>query len=168
MGLFLAGIDMPGNKKPKKKYVKKPEVFQTPITIRFKKENEIELKLEPLLSVEDLIAGRGDHRKWNDLVIRLNMGQILAKTMFDEAVEPVSKALDIMVDLNNRNVGSPDSTFDVSNDEYTAIKSAVQLCNEMESLSTRRELRDAVKQVYKENDAYHKKVAKIRQRLATT
>jgi hypothetical protein len=135
---------MAANKKPRKAYKPKPAVL--PMPIRFNAADERELQLIPHIEFAKLKAMTADEPTWHTLVYRLNAGLLLADKHFDADARAVCGfALDSMVSIKERfaKVGK----WGANGDELRAIGDALNLVDEMQKASTRRELRDTMKHV---------------------
>lgn len=129
--------------------------IQLPINIRFAANHETQLMHVPMLSAEKMRDGTADESDWHALAHRLNWGLLLNKANFNEGVDPIDEALDILLDIKDR---SPTQT------EFSKIMDALGVCNDMQKMCTRRELRDSLELVYQKNE-YLIKVEEIKDRL---
>lgn len=156
---------MAGNKKPKKRYKPKNGIgfIQLPVNFRFHQQAETELQLTPMQFMTSFVNGTGDETAWNTVVARLNIGRVLAESHFTDQVDDMGRGLDAMVEINNRHVRT--GKWGASKQEYDDAFQSLILCNEMQKLCTRRELRKALEDVYADNNEYHRKLLKIKHNL---
>jgi hypothetical protein len=133
------------NKSPRKSYKQKPVVL--PMPYRFNRDGEIDLQLIPHLEFQKLKLMCADDETWNTLAARVNVGYVLANSYAgDKQKTACSLALDALVLIKNRHyeIGK----FWSSGDELEAIGEALNLTDDMQKASTRRDLRDALEHVY--------------------
>ena len=139
---------MAASKKPRKKYVPKPQ-RQIPIMFRHNSESERTLQLLPHVEYMKLKNGIADEESWNTLACRLNIGQKLAHN--DKYGEDVRNTTDAAITAIKciydrfKNVGK----FGATGDELLQIGDALNLTDELQKASTRRELLNATEYVFK-------------------
>ena len=105
------------------------------------------MQLIPHLEFAKLKAMEADESTWHTLAARLNVGQLLAHRHFNEAEKIICRnALDAMVSIRDRH--SKVGKWGGTGDELRDIGKALNLTDEMQKASTRRELRDTISHVY--------------------
>jgi hypothetical protein len=128
---------MASNKRPKKKY--RPKVHtELPINIRFGADAELKLQLIPHQYLQNLRQGQGREEEWHAMAARMNLGNTLAYTYFEDAAQALDDAC-----LALRSVWERFERTDRwggSGDELVT--------DEMQLLCTRRELDGAMNHVY--------------------
>ena len=89
------GVDMAGNKKPKKRYKPKNGIgfIQLPVNFRFHQQAETELQLTPMQFMTSFVNGTGDETAWNTVVARLNIGRVLAGSHFTDQVDDMDSEI---------------------------------------------------------------------------
>lgn len=136
--------------------------IQLPINIRFSAQDETRLMQTPIESAERLLAGTADESDWHTTIMRLNWARLLNKANFDEGESLIEAAQDAMRAIKAR--GEKYGTWSASTPEHKVINEALVLCNQMQKMCTRRELRDALQAVYDQNE-YLNKTQAIKDRL---
>jgi hypothetical protein len=138
---------MARNKKPRKRHIAKPH--QLPVTIRFNADDERTLQLVPHQELALLMAGDGTEQSWHTITCRLNIGMTLARIRdTGEEIVTMAQALDAVCDVSDRfkRIGK----WGASGEEAKLIGAGLVLTDDMQLDSTRREMRDAMKYVFKE------------------
>lgn len=146
----------------KAKPVKGAGHIQMPITMRFSAEDETKLMLEPVKGAERLRDGTADESDWHAVILRLNWGRLLNKANFTDGESLLAEAQDAMRAIKAR--GLQYGTWSASTPEFNTISTALTICNQMQTMCTRRELRDALQAVYDQNE-YLNKTQAIKDRL---
>lgn len=119
----------------------KPKSTLHPL-MRFSPENESKLQYEPRMALEFFRCGKGAPEHHTTLVFRLNWGRHMATDLFDNA-----DVVQVIVKAQNA-VGGIKSRFDrldawgVSAEEFDSIGAGLDLVDEMQLQSTRKELRE--------------------------
>lgn len=138
---------MAANKKPKKKY--KPPVYRPalPINMRFDGATELKLQLIPHQYLENLRKGELKEPDWHALASRMNLGNTLAYTYFDDAKEAMDLACRALrsVWLRFERTGK----WGGSGEELGQIGDGLNLTDQMQLNCTRRELDYAMEHVYR-------------------
>lgn len=130
---------MAGNKKPRKAHAGRARWKGLPISIRFDSACERDLQLYPHAELSKLRDGVATAEAWHTIVARLNVGQVTAHRHFtNEAQKACRTALDSMVCVRERHarVGK----WGISGDEFATVGAALNLTDDMQLNSTRREL----------------------------
>lgn len=146
----------------KAKPIKGAGHIQISITMRFSAEDETKLMLEPIKCAERLRDGMAEEGDWHAVILRLNWARLLNKANFDQGEDLIEKAQDAMRAIKAR--GLQYDSWSASTPEFNAIHEALILCNQMQTMCTRRELRDALQAVYDQNE-YLNKTQAIKDRL---
>lgn len=136
--------------------------IQLPINMRFSAEDETKLMLEPVKCAERLRDGTAEEGDWHAVILRLNWGRLLNKSIFNEGEGLLAEAQDAMRSIKAR--GLQYGSWSASTPEFNSISEALTLCNQMQTMCTRRELRDALQAVYDQNE-YLNKTQAIKDRL---
>ena len=136
--------------------------IQLPINIRFSAQDETRLMQTPIESAERLLAGTADESDWHTVMERLNWARVLNKSNFDQGEQMVEEGQNAMRAIKAR--GLQYESWTASTPEFNTISGALVLCNQMQTMCTRRELRDSLQAVYDQND-YLKKTQAIKDRL---
>ena len=141
---------MAGNKKPRKKY-RRMVIYTTsnplPITMGITAEMKTELQLPPHLILEAFKNGAGTEEGAHTLAAAVNLGAVMARTQPQEVRDVMEAALHAMHAVMRRGQGN---VWGMSGPEMTAIGEGLALANDMQDISTRRDLRNAIATVYRE------------------
>lgn len=134
---------MAKNKRPRKPYVRR--FFGDPITIGVDPEQKLHMKLIPHQELDRLRTGDGNEVSWNTIVCRLNIGGVMSvKQNFSEDPTPtIRAALNAMVALQERREKT--GRYVATGDELRAIGEGLNLVDDMQDATTRREQRDALR-----------------------
>ena len=136
--------------------------IQLPINMRFSAVDETKLMLEPVKCAERLRDGTAEEGDWHAVILRLNWARLLNKAHFNEGESLIEEAQNAMRTIKAR--GDEYSSWSASTPEFNSIITALGVCNQMQKMCTRRELRDALQAVYDQND-YLNKTQAINDRL---
>lgn len=146
---------MPANKKPRKKYRPKfsPGQIVLPKNIRYSQSNELMLQLIPHQELERLRDGTADEGTWHTLTMRLDWGLFMAIDHFEDDVAKtaIREGLEALLSIKDRNAKL--SKWGASGSEFKAIGLALNLTDEMQSKTTRREQDDSLQAMLRLNDA---------------
>ena len=146
----------------KAKPVKGAGHIQLPINMRFSAQDETRLMQTPIESAERLRDGTADEIDWHTVMERLNLARVLNKANFDQGEQQIEAGQNAMRAIKAR--GLQYESWTASTPEFNTISMALVLCNQMQTMCTRRELRDSLQAVYDQND-YLKKTQAIKDRL---
>lgn len=135
---------MANNKRPKKKY--RPRERVLPITIRFNTETEIQLQLLPHQYLELLRTAEFEEHMWHAMAARMNLGNTLAYTYFEEAKRPMDLACNALRSVWDRHGRT--GKWGASGEELGRLGDGLNLTDEMQLTCTRRELDRAMEHVY--------------------
>lgn len=134
-------------KRRNKKYRPKCIPGTLPVVFALAPEKKTDLRLPYHLSLEALRNGKGGDDDSHTIFSSLLIGRELAKLYQDETQQTVLRGIEAITAVKERgNQGK----WGVSGDQFKAISEALVLVDEMQDASTRREVRDAIKQVWKE------------------
>ncbi len=141
---------MPGNKKPRKKM--RRVWAGLPKTIRFGQREENLLMLVPHAELDKFRDGTADEGTWHTITMRLDWGAFMSIDHFDniEANDQIRDALDAMLSIKDRHERT--GKYGVSGDEFFKIGEALNLTDEMQKQTTRREQEESLKAMLKLND----------------
>lgn len=153
---------MAKNKKPAKKYRPKhpPGQVVLPKTIRFGLREENMLMMVPHQELERLRDGTADESTWHTITMRLDWGCFLSIDHFQniEVNDSIKAALDSMVSIKDRYKRT--NKWGVSGDEFFKIGEALNLIDEMQKQTTRREQEDSLNAMMRLNAALLKEQQK--------
>lgn len=143
---------MPKSKKPKKAYRKKYPEGQLPIVFRHSNESDLSLKVIPKKDLEKLRIGEADEYTINTLAFRLNWGYVMAGEIFDtpEARSIMEKSLEALRSVKERREKT--GKYGVTGDEFFAMGDALNMTDEMQAGSTRREQQKCLDALYLINE----------------
>lgn len=134
---------MPKSKKPRKKYRPRYVEGQLPITIRHSAASDMMLQMIPQSELEKLRDGTADEFVVNNLKFRLNWGHVMSNECFDtpEARAVTLAGIDAIREVEARyaRLGKWGCTMP----EFAAMGDALNLTDEMQAQTTRRQQRDA-------------------------
>lgn len=133
-------------KRRNKKYVPKP-MAAIPIIFGLASEKKTDLRLPYHLSLEALRTGNGTADDAHTIFSSLLIGRELARLYQSETQQTVMSGIDAIAAVKER---GDQGKWGVSGEQFKAISEALVLVDEMQDASTRREVRDAIKTVWKE------------------
>lgn len=126
--------------------LRKSKIFHSdmlPINFRFDSEAETKLQLVPHSQLERFLAGCGDIVAFEDVACRCNFGALMAQKHYTAAeIAPAKEALIALLAMQHRYKTT--GKWGVSGDEFTAIKAGLNMTDEIQKNSTRREMRDVL------------------------
>lgn len=119
-----------------------------PINMRFSCDVETKLQLIPHDSLANFKAGRQTEPDWHTLAARCNLGSTLARDHFEEATQTMNAAIEALASSWQRfkRLGR----MGMTGEEYNAVATALVLTDDMQKLSTRRELDAAMTTVFQQ------------------
>ena len=134
---------MPKSKKPRKAYKPKYVEGQLPITIRHTNASDTMLQMIPHSDLERLRDGTADDYVANTLAFRLNWGYVMAGEYFDtpEARACTEAGLAAIRSVKERHERL--GKWGCTGPEFAAMGQALNLTDEMQAQTTRRQQRDA-------------------------
>ena len=139
---------MPKSSKPKKAYRPKYPKGQLPIVFRHSNEADLSLKVVPKKDLEKLRLGEADEITINTLAFRLNWGYIMAGEIFDnpEVRKGMEMGLEAIRHIKDRfkRLGK----YGANGAEFAALGEALNLTDEMQKSSTRREQQQCLDALY--------------------
>ena len=149
---------MAKNKKPAKKYKPRPAIL--PKVFRFGRHEENMLMLVPHTELDKLRDGSADEGTWHTITMRLDWGCFMSIDHFQniEVNDTIKAALDSMVSIKDRYKRT--SKWGVSGDEFFKIGEALNLIDEMQKQTTRREQEDSLNAMMRLNAALLKEQQK--------
>lgn len=138
---------MSASKKPRKKYI--PKLPRIPVIFGITQDASRDLQLVPHAELLKLRNGLADEPTWHTLVCRLNVGMTIAHQgkQNDEVKKTMAESLQAMRDVWVRHEKT--SKWGASGEELKAIGDGLVLTDDLQNVSTRRELREAVNHVYR-------------------
>lgn len=126
-----------------------------PINVRFNRETETKLQLIPQAALASFKAGGQQEADWHTLAARVNLGATLAHKHYEaggdahQAMNDAMEALRTSWDRFKR-LGK----MGMTGDEYNRIALAINLTDEMQMQCTRRELDEAMTEVFRQAAVY--------------
>ncbi len=143
---------MATNKKPKKKYKPKtaPGFFQIPSVIRYGSKEELNLQMVPHDELEKLRTGDADEFTFNTLAFRLNWGYVMAGDLFPDVLDVMESGLAAVRSVRVRNEAT--QRWGAAGDEFFAIGDALNMTDEMQKKTTRKEQLDAIRKTMSVNE----------------
>ena len=139
---------MPGNTKRRKPGRPAREIGKLPVTLRQRFDSDTHLKLVPLEHLDKILRGDGDNEAFCTLAYRLLVGEGLARAHFDHQPEAMTTMNDAKRALHA--VGTryhKTGRVGFTGDEYRALSPAINLIDDMQNLTTRRQQREAYRAV---------------------
>lgn len=148
---------MAKNKKPRKVYRPKFEQGAMPVTFRHNTEADTLLKLIPQDELDKLRNGTADEYTVNTLAFRLNIGYVMAGEKFEggEVRAMLEAALDALRGVKERFKRA--GTYGCSQTEFQAIGDGLNLTDEMQEKTTRREQGEVLRIVTEVNNTMKEK-----------
>lgn len=139
---------MPKSSKPKKAYRPKYQKGQLPITFRQSSDSDTMLQFIPHDELEKIRAGEADEYTINTLAFRINWGYIMAGEIFDnpEVRKGMEMGLEAIRHIKDRfkRLGK----YGANGAEFAALGEALNLTDEMQKSSTRREQQRCLDALY--------------------
>lgn len=134
----------------KRKHRGRPARAQRALSImfRFSRDDDINLQIRAHAALQHVSTGNADERDWHAIGARVNVGQVLSRQAFPDRTdvhELMDQAVLAVVSLGKRYraVGRMVAT----GQELTVIGDALQLIDEMQKETTRRQQRAATRLV---------------------
>ncbi|SPA44627.1 hypothetical protein [Cupriavidus taiwanensis] len=125
------------------------ETGALPVMFRHAGSDDNKLKLIPHAHLSKILAGEGDSECWHALVFRLNCACAIANKSFahqPEVQDEMERALAAMVEIGKRFKRT--GKLGCTGDEFRVVGAALNLADEIQDATSRREQRDAYKFVY--------------------
>jgi hypothetical protein len=125
------------------------ETKALPVIFRHSGGADTDLKLIPHMMLDKIIRGEGDEECWHTIVFRLNCGCAIANKSFahqPEAQDEMEKALVAICEVGKR--WKRTGKFGCTGDEFRVIGDGLNLADELQEATTRREQRGAYRWVY--------------------
>ena len=125
------------------------ETSALPSVFRHSGSADTDLKLIPHAMLDKMLHGEGNEECWHTIVFRLNCGCAIANKSFahqPEAQDEMEKALAAICEVGKRFKRT--GKFGCTGDEFKAIGAGLNLADELQASTTRREQRDAYRFVY--------------------
>lgn len=149
---------MAKNARPKKKYKPKP-VLALPKTIRHNAQADLALQLIPHSELEKFKTGDADEGTWHTVCFRLNWGYVMAGDHFDsvEAVILMEASLAAVRLIKERHQKT--GKWGTTGKEFNVIGQALNLTDDMQMETTRRQQDQSLETLLKLNELKMKGVA---------
>jgi hypothetical protein len=125
------------------------ETGALPVTFRHSGSADLNLQLIPHAHLSKILAGEGDGECWHTVVFRLNCGCAIANKSFahlPEAQDEMERALAAICEVGKRYKRT--GKIGCTGDEFKAIGAGLNLADELQAKTTRREQRAAYRWVY--------------------
>lgn len=125
------------------------ETKALPVIFRHSGNADVDLKLIPHAMLDKILHGEGDEECWHTIAFRLNCGNAIANKSFahqPEVQDEMERALVAISDVGKRYKRT--GKFGCTGDEFKAIGAGLNLADELQSETTRREQRDSYRWVY--------------------
>lgn len=125
------------------------ETRALPVIYRHSGGSDTNLKLVPHAMLDKILRGEGDDECWHTIVFRLNCGNAIANKSFahqPEVQDEMEKALAALCEVGKRYKRT--GKVGCTGDEFKAIGAGLNLADELQEHTTRREQRDAYRWVY--------------------
>ena len=125
------------------------ETRALPVMFRRSGAADTTLKLTPHAMLAKVMAGEGDEECWNTLVFRLNCGNAIANQSFahqPEVQDEMERGIVAICEVGKRYKRT--GKLGCTGDEFRAIGAALNLADDLQANTTRREQRDAYRWVY--------------------
>ncbi len=133
------------------KYRPKP-VPALPKIFRHNKESDIALQLVPHQELEKFKTGEADEITWNTVCFRLNWGYVMSGDHFDsvEARELMEQSLKAIRSVKDRHERT--SKWGTTGEEFNIIGQALNLTDDMQINTTRRQQEDSLNTLLRLNE----------------
>ena len=135
---------MAKNKKPAKRY--KPQPRMLPKNIRFSSDAELKLQLIPHQNLASLRSGSFEEHMWHAMAARMNLGNTLAYTYFEDAKDAMDKGCLALRSVWDRH--SRTGKWGATGEELCHLGDGLNYTDDMQLKCTRRELDSAMEHVY--------------------
>lgn len=132
------------------KYRPKPAVL--PKMFRHNKQAEVDLQFIPHMELEKFKTGDADEYTWNTVCFRLNWGYVMSGDHFDsvEARELMEKSLAAIKSVKDRHDRT--SKWGTTGEEFNIIGQALNLTDEMQLNTTRRQQDESLNTLLRLNE----------------
>lgn len=139
------------NAKPKKKY-KPKRVFGLPKVFRHDQSADLSLQLIPHQELEKFKTGDADEFTWNTVCFRLNWGYVMSGDHFDseEARALMESSLAAIKAVNDRHQRT--GRWGTTGEEFNIIGQALNLTDEMQMATTRRQQDESLSTLLRLNE----------------
>ena len=137
--------------KKRSKYRPKP-VLALPKIFRHSKEAEVDLQFIPHMELQKFKTGDADEYTWNTVCFRLNWGYVMSGDHFDsvEARELMEQSLAAIKSVKARHERT--NKWGTSGEEFNVIGQALNLTDEMQLNTTRRQQEDSLNTLLRLNE----------------
>ncbi len=119
---------------------------------RHSKESDIALQLVPHQELEKFKTGEADEITWNSVCFRLNWGYVMSGDHFDsvEARELMEQSLKAIRSVKDRHERT--SKWGTTGEEFNIIGQALNLTDDMQMNTTRRQQEDSLNTLLRLNE----------------
>ena len=137
--------------KKRSKYRPKP-VLALPKIFRHSKEAEVDLQFIPHMELQKFKTGDADEYTWNTVCFRLNWGYVMSGDHFDsvEARELMEQSLAAIKSVKARHERT--NKWGTSGEEFNVIGQALNLTDEMQLNTTRRQQDESLNTLLRLNE----------------
>ena len=125
------------------------ETNALPVIFRHSGGADVDLKLIPHAMLDKMLHGEGNEECWHTIVFRLNCGNAIANKSYahqPEVQDEMEKALFAISEVGKR--WKRTGKFGCTGDEFKAIGTGLNLADDLQANTTRREQRDSYRWVY--------------------
>ncbi|TMS58500.1 hypothetical protein MW7_007165 [Imbroritus primus] len=123
------------------------ETGAMPSLFRFSRNAELSLQLIPHSELEKLRDGTANEESWHTLAFRINVGAMLAAMYFaQDAQDAMTAAVAAVASVGKRYTAT--GRLGMSGDEFRAIGAGLNLTDEMQTTTTKRQQYLATRAVY--------------------
>ena len=142
---------MAKNARPKKKY-KQKRVFGLPKVFRHDSSADMSLQLIPHAELEKFKTGDADEFTWNTVCFRLNWGYVMSGDHFDseDARALMESSLAAIRSVNERHQRT--GRWGTTGEEFNIIGQALNLTDEMQMATTRRQQDESLSTLLRLNE----------------
>lgn len=139
---------MARNALPRKAYQPKPR--QLPVLFRFPESEGQKLKIWPHLALAALLTGKADDSQVNDIAARLGLAYVQAADRYPDDLEAHKAGQEALRAIRARHERT--GQWGISGDESRAIGNCLNIADEYQDASTRRQLHEDSLRHYAIND----------------
>lgn len=122
------------------------ETGALPSLFRFSRNAELSLQLIPHSELEKLRDGTATEESWHTLAFRINVGAMLAAMYFQHVEPEMTSAVQAVADVGKRFVSI--GRLGMTGDEFRAIGTGLNLTDDMQMATTKRQQYLATRAVY--------------------
>lgn len=137
--------------KPRKKYNPNKTTVNTPLTIRYSKQEGDSLKYRIYFHLHRLTTDDCDNGDWLALQFRLKIGVGLAKNFIEDNIAPtINEGLIILEEIKENRIAN--NTWRITNEQENKLRYLLSIIDDMQDNTTRKEQLPIFIQAQKEID----------------